>query len=90
MKWFFCAVVVFVAVGLLGANSLITRDEALVSSVLTTLKFESVPPKAQVLGAPPKFKVSKQTIDFFETLAKEGKIVEVQGDGSVKIIAMAK
>jgi hypothetical protein len=90
MKRFVCLAVAFVVLGLLGAKNLITQDEALVSAGLTMLKFESVPGKPGLVGAPPKFKVTKQTIEFLEKLAKEGKIIEVQGNGSVKIIVVAK
>jgi hypothetical protein len=90
MKRFLCATVAVVAVSLLGARHLITQDEALVSAVLTELKFESVPGKPGIVGAPPKFKVTKQTIDYLEKLLKEGKIIEVEGNGSLKIIGAKK
>ena len=89
MKKLLCAAVVFAALTSLGAN-LITQDEALVSSVLAELKFESVPNKTKLLGAPPKFKISKQTLAYLEKLSKEGQIVEVQGNGSLKILPAAK
>lgn len=90
MKKLLCAAVVLVAVGLLGANNLITQDEALVSAALKELKFESVAGKPGVVGAPPKFKVAKHTIDHLEKLLKEGKIVEVQANGSLKIMTPKK
>ncbi len=90
MKKLLCAAVAFVAVGLLGANYWITRDEALVSAALTELKFESVPPKPAVVGAPPKFRVTKQTMDHLQVLLKDGKTIEVEGNGSLKILPQKK
>ncbi len=89
MKKYLCAAVVLTALTSLGAN-LITQDEALVSGVLAELKFESVPNKTGVIGAPPKFKVTKHTLDYLEKLSKEGKVVEIQGNGSLKIVPAAK
>ena len=85
MKKLLCAAIVFAALTSLGAN-LITQDEALVSGVLAELKFESVPNKTGLIGAPPKFKITKQTLAFLEKLSKEGKVVEIQGNGSLKIV----
>jgi hypothetical protein len=84
------AAIAFVAVSLMGVGYWITRDEALVSAALTELKFESVPPKPAVVGAPPKFKVTKQTIDHLQILLKEGKTIEVEGNGSLKILTLKK
>jgi hypothetical protein len=89
MKKYLCAAIVVTALTSLGAK-LITQDEALVSSVLAELKFESVPNKTGLLGAPPKFKVTKQTLTYLEKLSKEGKEVEIQGNGSLKILPAAK
>jgi hypothetical protein len=86
MKKIICVAVTLAALGSLGAKSLITQDEALVSGALTTLKFESVPGKPGLVGAPPKLKVTKQTIDFLEQLRKDGKIIEVTGNGSIQIV----
>ncbi|HEX3725971.1 MAG TPA: hypothetical protein VHV08_06995 [Pirellulales bacterium] len=84
------AVVACAALSLLSANSLITQDEALVSAALASLKFESVPGKPGIVGAPPKFKVTQQTMGFLEKLSKEGKEIEIQGNGSLRIIAIKK
>ncbi len=89
MQKYLCAAIVLTALTSLGAN-LITQDEALVSSVLAELKFESVPNTTKLLGAPPKFKITKQTLAFLEKLSKEGQIVEIQGNGSLKILPAAK
>ena len=85
MKKFLCIAAACGAVALLGAN-LITQSEAIVSGALTELKFEPVPGKPGLVGAPPKFKATKETIDHLDKLAKEGKIIEIQGNGSLKII----
>jgi hypothetical protein len=90
MKRFLCVAVAGVALSALGANLLITQDEALVSGALSTLKFESVRPQPGLVGAPPKFKVSKATLDHLEKLHKEGKIIEVEGNGALKVIQPKK
>ena len=89
MKKYLCAAIVLIALTSLGAN-LITQDESLVSNVLAELKFESVPNKKGLIGAPPKFKVTKHTLDYLEKLSKEGKEVEIQGNGSLKIVPAAR
>jgi hypothetical protein len=89
MKKYLCTAIVLAALTSLGAN-LITQDEALVSGVLAELKFESVPPKTGLVGAPPKFRVTKQTLAYLDKLSKEGKVIEVQVNGSVKILPAAK
>jgi hypothetical protein len=89
MRKLLCAAVVLAALTSLGAN-LITQDEALVSGVLAELKFESVPNKTGLIGAPPKFKITKQTLTYLEKLSKEGNLVEIQGNGSLKILPAAK
>ncbi len=90
MKRLLCGLLVLAAAGSLGANRLITQDEALVSAALGSLKFESVPPPPRIVGAPPKFKVSKATLDYLTKLMKEGKTIEVQGNGSIKILDAKK
>ena len=73
-------------VGVAGAN-LITQDEAKVGGVLQELKLESVKPKdPTIVGAPPRYRVTKATIDYLEKLMKDGKMIEVQGNGSLKIV----
>jgi hypothetical protein len=90
MKKLLCAAAVFTTMGLLGANYLITQDEALVSGALTALKFELVSEKPGVVGTPPKFKVTKITIDHLEKLMKDGKVIEIEGNGSIKVIGARK
>jgi hypothetical protein len=68
----------------LGAN-LITQNEALVSAALNQLKFESQPSKAGLVGAPPRFKVTKQTLEHLEKLMKDGRSIEIQASGELKI-----
>jgi len=87
LLWVAFALAVF---GALGASRLITQNEALVSAALGSLKFESVPPPAGIVGAPPKFKVTKATLAHLEKLMKEGKTIEVQGNGSIKILGAKK
>jgi hypothetical protein len=81
--------IALVVVCCMGA-ALITQNESLVSAGLKELKFESVPaPKVDgksVMGAPPQFKVTKETIEFLTKLQKDGKVIQVDGDGKVEIV----
>ncbi len=90
MKKLLCVALAITGMGLMGATSLITQDEALVSGALTELKFEAVPGKPGLVGAPPKFRITKQTIEYLEKLERQGKHIEVQGNGAIKIIEMKK
>jgi hypothetical protein len=76
--------IAMLAIGFVGAK-FITQDEALVSGALTELKFELQPTKGGLVGAPPRLKVGKQTIDHLQKLMKEGRVIEVQGNGQLKI-----
>jgi hypothetical protein len=82
--------VAMIALALAGANSLISEHAALVSGALDKLKFESVPGKPDLIGAPPKMRVTKKTIDYLQKLMKEGKTIEVGNDGSIEILDKAK
>ena len=84
MKKLACVVFVFVAVGLVGAN-LISQSEAIVSGTLADLKFEAMPAPRHRLGAPPQFRVTKETIKFLQKLENEKKVIEVQANGAIKI-----
>jgi hypothetical protein len=90
MKRMALIAIALVAVSCAGANYLISQDAALASGVLTTLKFEPVPGKPDVIGAPPKFKVSKETIEFLTKAMKDGSIVQVNNNGSVEVVAPKK
>jgi hypothetical protein len=86
MKKFACGL--FVITAMLGATlgaMFITQHAGLVSAALTTLKFEPLPGNPQLVGAPPQLKVTKATIDYLQKLQTQGKIIEVQNDGSLKI-----
>jgi hypothetical protein len=72
------------AIGFVGAK-FITQDEALVSGALTELKFELQAAKGGIVGAPPRLKVGKHTIDYLQKLMKEGKVIEIQAGGQIKI-----
>ncbi len=82
--------VALIALALLGANALISQDAALVSGALTTLGFEALPGKPDVIGAPPKMRVTKKTLKQLEKLLNEGKIIQVQNNGAIEILAPAK
>ncbi len=77
-------------VGLFASARFITEPEAIVSGALTSLKFESLPPPRGLVGAPPKFRVTRATLDYLDSLIKAGKLIEVQGDGSIKILDSKK
>jgi hypothetical protein len=85
-----CVTLAVMAVGLVSAKTLITQDAALASGVLTTLKFEAQSGNPKVIGAPPKFKVTKETIEYLDKLRKQGKTIDVQNNGSLKIGEAAK
>jgi hypothetical protein len=87
MKKLACVAVAAVAVSLMGAAFYISQDQALVGGALGELKFESVAGKPGLIGAPSRFRITKQTIDFLEKLSKEGKQIEVHANGQVKIVA---
>lgn len=87
MKKLACVAVAAVAVSLMGAALYISQDQALVGGALGELKFESVAGKPGLIGAPSRYKVTKQTIEFLDKLAKEGKQIEVQATGQLKIVA---
>jgi hypothetical protein len=63
----------------------ITENAGLVGAALTSLKFESLPGNPNLVGAPPQFKVTKATIEFLQKIQKDGKTIEVQNDGSIKV-----
>jgi hypothetical protein len=85
MKTFLCIAAACGAIAFTGAAALISQDQSLVSTVLTDLKFEPVAGKAGLVGAPPKFKVTKKTLAHLETLLKDNKSIEIQPDGKLKI-----
>lgn len=61
----------------------ITEAESLVSAALSALKFEQLPNDPKRIGSPPKFKVTKETIEYLKGI--EGKTITIEGDGSVKV-----
>jgi hypothetical protein len=90
MKCFLCVTLAIVAIGLVAAKNLISQDAALISAGLRTLKFEPLAGKPDVIGAPPKFKVTRQTIEYLEKLRKDGATIEVQNNGSVSVASAKK
>ncbi|MEX2112260.1 MAG: hypothetical protein WD845_03700 [Pirellulales bacterium] len=86
MKRVLSLLVVAAALSTMGAAYWISQDAALVSGALTELKFESVRAKSGLIGGPPKFRVTKDTIKYLKTLLNEGKTIEVQNNGAVKIL----
>jgi len=63
----------------------ITENAGLTSAALKDLKFEAIPGNPKLVGAPPQFKVTKETIEHLQKMQKDGKVIEVQNDGSLKI-----
>jgi hypothetical protein len=90
MKKFLCVAVAAATLFAAGGAHWISQDAALVSGALTTLKFESVPGKPDLIGAPPRLKITKATIEFLQKLAKDGATIEVQNDGAVKVLGAKK
>ena len=88
MKKLLCLVIACTAIGLVGAG-VHHAGRGAGGGQLSTLKFESIPPQPRVVE-PPKFKVTKATIEHLEKLMKEGKTIEVQGNGALKILEPSK
>jgi len=86
MKRLLCIAVACAACSLLGAKFYITEYQAIVSGALGVLKLEPLPPPTNRIGAPPKFKITKQTLTELESLMKQGKLIEIQGSGELKIV----
>jgi hypothetical protein len=81
----FCAGCVFAAAAALCGAMFITENAGLTGGVLKELKFEQQPGDPKLIGAPPVFKITKDTLDYLQKLQKDGKTVAVQNDGSIKI-----
>ncbi len=85
MKKFAALFVAMVLIAGSVAAMFIAQDAALVGGALKDLKFEAVPGNPKVIGGPPQFKVTKDTIEFLQKLQKDNKIVEVENNGALKI-----
>ena len=85
MRRIACVAVIGAALGSLGANLLITQHAAIVSGALTELRFKPLPGDPKRIGAPPRFKVTKATLDYLKKLESQNKIIEIQGDGSIVV-----
>jgi hypothetical protein len=85
MKKLVALLVVCAALGMLTGAMFITQNAGLVSGALTELKFELQPGSPNLIGGPPQMKVTKATLEYLTKLLKDGKIVEVQNDGAIKI-----
>ena len=67
------------------AATFISQDQALVQGALEGLKFEIVPAKGGLIGGPSRLKITKKTIEHLQKLMQDGKVLEVQPDGAVKV-----
>jgi hypothetical protein len=85
MKKFAWIFLVLVALGTSFGAMFITENAGLLSAALKELKFEALPGNPKMVGAPPQFKVTNDTLDFLKKLEKDGKVVEIENDGSVKV-----
>ncbi len=85
MKRFAVLVFLFSVVGTGIGAMYITQNCALTTGNLNELKFEQQPNESKMVGGPQSFKVSKGTIEYLEQLMKDGKTIEVQNDGGIKI-----
>jgi hypothetical protein len=85
MKKLAYLLIVVLIVGSSVGAMFITENAGLVGAALAELKFEALPGNPKLVGAPPQFKVTKATMEFLQKLQKDGKIVEVQNDGALKI-----
>jgi hypothetical protein len=89
MKHLASTLVIVAAFASMGAYW-ITEDAALVSGALAELKFEKAPAASGVIGGPVRMRVTKDTLKYLESLLKDGKTIEVQNNGAVKILNAAK
>jgi hypothetical protein len=62
-----------------------TQDQGKVSPVLVALHLEELPAPPHICGAPPKFKVTQETVDYLTQLKDDEKTVVVQGNGDIEI-----
>ena len=82
VAWIF---LLLVALGTSVGAMFITENAGLLSAALKDLKFEALPGNPKMVGAPPQFKVTNDPLDFLKKLEKDGKVIEIENDGSVKI-----
>jgi hypothetical protein len=85
MKRFSIVVMLLLILGSVLGAMFITQNAGLVGAALKELKFEALPANPQMVGAPPQFKVTNDTLNFLKKLGQENKIIEVQNDGSLKV-----
>lgn len=85
MKRFVPVFVVLAAAMLMGAKYFITLDQARTSGILKDLKLESVEDTSGRIGAPPKFRVTKATVEYLQKLQKDNTLIEVEGNGALKV-----
>ncbi|HUY89038.1 MAG TPA: hypothetical protein VMV10_09910 [Pirellulales bacterium] len=81
MRMLASCVVAIAAIGSMGAY-FSTEDESTVMGALEALKYEHVPNQDNI-GGPADFKVTEETIDYLESLRKDGKTVTVDSEGTV-------
>jgi phage terminase large subunit-like protein len=90
MKKIVCIAVVFAAVVASAGAMYISQDAAKTGSILTQLKLQPIPGKPGVMGAPEQYKITDETIKYLQQMQKDGKVVEVQSNGEIKILDKAK
>ena len=76
-------VLALACLGAVAAKLNISEPQAITAGVLSNLNFERLPNDTKLVGAPPKFTVSKKTLEFLKKY--EGKTIEVASDGSLEI-----
>ena len=86
MKRFLCVACAVGAIGAFGGAMYISETQAIVQSGLSELKFEAVKQQGGLIGAPGRFKISKQTIAHLESLMKQNKNVTVAADGKISVV----
>ncbi len=72
-----------VAIALVAAKLNISEPQAITSGVLDDLNFEKLPNDSKRFGGPPKYTMTKKTLEFLKQF--EGKTIEVSNDGSIDI-----
>lgn len=85
MKKTICTAAIILAISFVSVNQLfaVTEVQSGIMGALEKLKMTLV--KSKVIGGPQKFKITKETIELLKKSMDEGKVIVVDGDGSLKI-----
>ena len=85
MQRILLAIAGVMALGFAAANLKSLSRRPSPSVLLSDLKLEQQADASGILGAPSKFKVTPQTVDYLTKLQKDGKVLIVDATGSIHI-----